>query len=230
MIKHERNAIGIPIVTTPERANKDQIREAARPAEQYKGGMASGGALPAGMSLELQGVRGGTSDPLASIEYHDQSMARNFLQMFIQLGQTRTGSRALAETFVTWFNLAQETIASSLVDAFNNDVTKRYFAWNYGPRIPTPLVKFKRHDSEALAVAGLVSLIQAGAISVGPELYDYMVSRFALPADGWKEPVLQPGIETPSTLQVAPGPVTTTTPPSLEPQPATTSAPANPAK
>jgi len=79
-IRHERNGMGVPIVELPERATDKQRAEAAALAQQYKTGVASGGALPFGMKLRLVGVEGTTSDVLASIRYHDEAMARLMLQ------------------------------------------------------------------------------------------------------------------------------------------------------
>jgi hypothetical protein len=206
VIRHARNGMGIPIVELSEGATDKQIKMASALAQQYQVGDASGGALPAGMQLKLVGVSGQTSDPLASIRYHDEAMARNFMQMFVQLGATRTGSRALGQTFVSWFNQSQETIAWEIADTFNQYVTRRWMDWNYGTSAPAPRLAFKRHESEALSIADLAVLVQEGVIQPGSELYSYLSTRFALP------PGAQ-GTGTPTGVGPTPRPDWTQTPP-----------------
>ena len=64
-IKHERNGMGMPIVTTPEGASPAQIAQASALAQRYKTGEAAGGALPAGFELHLKGTEGSIPDTLA---------------------------------------------------------------------------------------------------------------------------------------------------------------------
>jgi hypothetical protein len=72
--------------------------------------------------MRLVGVEGSLPDTLASIKYHDEQMARRFLAMFMQLGSTETGSRALGQSFVDFFALAQESIATDYTKVTNEHI------------------------------------------------------------------------------------------------------------
>jgi hypothetical protein len=53
--------------------------------------------------------------------------------MFMQLGQTTSGSRALGQTFVQYHKLVIEYIAQWFTNLFNEHVIEDDIEWNYGP-------------------------------------------------------------------------------------------------
>jgi hypothetical protein len=129
--------------------------------------------------MRLVGTEGSLPDTLASIKYHDEQMARRFLAMFMQLGSTETGSRALGESFVDFFSLAQESIATDYMKVTNEHVVEDLIDLNYGVDESAPLLDFVVEDNKKLAVADLVALIDAGAITTDPELEDYVRAEIA---------------------------------------------------
>jgi hypothetical protein len=108
-IKHERNGVGMPVIEAPE------------------GG---GGAVPFGTKLRLVGTEGSLPDTIASIRFHNEEMARSMLMMFMQLGQTESGSRALGQTFLDWFSLQQEMIADWIADTATEHIVEDWWSWN----------------------------------------------------------------------------------------------------
>jgi hypothetical protein len=70
--------------------------------------------LPNGAELRFRGVEGTLPDVLASLRYGDEQMAAAFLAMFTKLGTTETGSRAVGESLIDFFVLAQEAVAKAV--------------------------------------------------------------------------------------------------------------------
>lgn len=180
-IKHERNGVGMPIIEAPEGASDAQIADLNALAQRYKAGESGGGALPHGARLTLKGTDGSVPDTLASIRYHDESMARALMMMFVQLGQTQTGSRALGDSFIDFFALAQEALAGWYADVMSAHVLRDWVEWNYGPDEPAPVLAYERTESPSLSVADLVALISAGAITVDAELDAELRQKYGLP-------------------------------------------------
>lgn len=180
-INHER-AGGIHIAKAPQGASPAEIQrlnEMAQSAIVAEGG---GGAVPYGAEYDIKKVGGGT-DVIQSIKYHDESMARLFLHMFIQLGQTETGSRALGQSFIEYAFIAQKTVAEWFIDVTNEHVIEDWVDWNYGEEEQVPLLTYViEEEDEHLAVTELVALIDAGAVVVDQELEDSLRERYKLPS------------------------------------------------
>jgi hypothetical protein len=181
-IRHERNGMGIPIVGLPERATEEQRQAAAKLASQYAAGMASGGALPFGMSLELVGVTGTVSDVLASIRYHDEAMAKLMLQMFTQLGGggDTTGSKALGEVFVKFFSQAQDAVADFIADTLNEFLLIPWTEWNYGEDEQPPKIIFTRDEDPELSAHELAQMVGQNIITVDTELENFLRDKYGL--------------------------------------------------
>jgi hypothetical protein len=132
-IKHERNGVGMPVVEAPPGATKVDIQELDQMAQEYKAGERGGGAVPAGTHLRLVGTEGSIPDTIGSIRFQNEEMAKSMLMMFMQLGQTETGSRALGQTFVDWFQEQQTYIADWVVGVTTEHVIEDWWDWNVDP-------------------------------------------------------------------------------------------------
>lgn len=182
-IKHERNGMGVPHATGSQGMTDPELKKLAALAQKYKAGDTSGLAFPYGATLELLGVKGTLPDTWASINGHNEEMARAFLMMFLQLGQTLHGSRALGKEFVDYFQLAQEFIANWFMLVFTEHVIEDYWDWNYGDsEETTPQLAYERDDDPRFAAADLAVLIQNGAIQVDDEIEEAVREAMELPA------------------------------------------------
>ena len=181
-IRHERNGMGVPIIELPERATEEQRQAAAKLAMQYAAGMASGGALPFGMTLKLVGVEGSVSDVLASIRYHDEAMAKLMLQMFTQLGSggDTTGSKALGEVFVKFFSQAQDAVADFIADVVNEFLIKPWTIWNYGEDEAPPEITYNRDEDPELAANELAQMVAQNVITVDTEFENFIRDKYGL--------------------------------------------------
>ena len=79
----ERNGMGIPFVTYTE--DKDRGHALAL-AKAIRAGAEAGGTLRPGMTVTIAGVSGSTADELPRVKYHDESIGRSLLAMFLNLG------------------------------------------------------------------------------------------------------------------------------------------------
>lgn len=191
-MKHERNGMGIPEYEAPKSATQAVINDLAQKAAQIRVGQYQGGASPNGAKLRLVGVEGSLPDTIASVRYHDEQIARRFLAMFLQLGTTASGSRALGDSFVDFFALAQESLADWFETIFNQHVVERMVDWNWGESEPAPKLIHVAQEGTAYSVDELERLVSAGLLIVDDELRAFIRSRGDLPeAETAAEPSAQ---------------------------------------
>jgi hypothetical protein len=206
-INHER-AGGVPYIVAHPGATNDEIDELNKMAQAFRVGDTAGGAVPAGAKFDV--ARGLQSSVIQSVQYHDEAMARKFMLMVMQLGQTRTGSRALGTTFVDFWAAGMESIAWWFADIFNEHVVEDDIDWNYGENVDqVPLLVFD-FDPE-LVIADLVQMIQTGGIIVDDELEAAIRKEMHLPPAQHPRP-------TPAPLPPSAG-VQEMPPPPLDPNP-----------
>jgi hypothetical protein len=165
-VNHQR-AGGVPYAVGPPGATPAEVGQLHQLAREFRIGESAGGAIPHGSELFI--ARASGSDTVASIRYHDEAMARKFLLMVLQLGQTQTGSRALGTTFVDFFSRGLDTVGIWFRDTFNEHVIEDFIDWNYGENVENcPMLHFE-HDPD-LDVQSLTQLIDSGAIIVDLDL------------------------------------------------------------
>ncbi len=180
--KHERNGMGVPWFEAPEGASQELIDALDEMAQAYRSGDEAGGAGPHGAKLRLVGTEGSLPDTIGSVRYHDEQMANAFLMMFISLGSTQTGSRALGEVFSDFFGYAQEAVADWAKDTFNEHMVEDWVDWNYGEDVAAPLLNYDRSADEDAPIGDLALLVEKGIVRVDNELESAIRKRYKLPA------------------------------------------------
>lgn len=185
-IKHERTSAGTPVVTAPQDATPDEILALDAFAQKFRAGENAGGAIPFGSKLDLTSISGFTADTVGSMNYHNEEMARSFLMMFLQLGSTEHGSRALGADFIEFFAYAQEAIADWFCEVFNEHVIEDDIDWNFkGPNGESveqvPLLCYDRASEEDLPTSDLAMLIDKGAVVVDKELEEWIRQKYKMP-------------------------------------------------
>ena len=178
-MKNERFGVGIPVAKAPEGGDPAQY---SKLAQAYRGGEAAGVGLPPGADIGVEGIRGTLPDVMASIRYYDESMARSFMAMVIQLGQTQTGSRALGNTFADFFQMLVEAVADWYKDTTNEHVIEDYVDWNWGEDEQAPLLEWTYAEHAPLAVADLVNMVTSGVITMDRQTEDAIRQTTQLPA------------------------------------------------
>jgi hypothetical protein len=176
-VNHER-AGGVPYIEAHPGATQDEINSLNQMAQSFRVGDTAGGAVPSGAKFNI--ARGLQSSVIESVRYHDEAMARRFMLMVMQLGQTRTGSRALGSTFVDFWASGMEAIGWWFADTFNEHVLEDDVDWNWGEEVDqVPLLVFN-FDPE-LVVEDLVKLITSGAIITDDDLENEVRKEMHLP-------------------------------------------------
>lgn len=182
-MKNERYGLGIPTGRAPKGANANVIAEHGRLAQSIKADPDGGVGLANGADISIEGIRGALPDTLASIRYDDEAMARSFLAMFIQLGQTETGSRALGSEFINFFHLAVQAMAGWYQRITNEHVIEDIMDWNWGVDANAPLLVYAEAEAEEpIGAADLVQLIENNVLVVDDELRSWARGRWNLPA------------------------------------------------
>lgn len=171
-MKNERFGMGIPFGKAPKGSNRETVAAYGALATQARADAAAGVGLPDGAQVGVAGVSGSLPDIIASLRYHDEAMARSFLAMFLQLGQTHSGARALGEEFIDFFQLAVDAVATWYAQITNEHVIEDWVDWNYGVDEAAPVIGWLDDSEEhvPLAAADLVSLIDSGVLVVDDEL------------------------------------------------------------
>jgi hypothetical protein len=201
-LKHERNGLGVPIVEAPQGTPPNDMGKYDSLAQGYRAGEKSGGALPYGAHLRLVGVEGNLPDTLASIRYHDEAIVRSMLAQFLQLGSTQTGSRALGDSFINFFQLALDALSEYYADAATEQVVERIVDLNWGESETAPKLIVQQADTETdLPPDSIALLASAGALTLDDGLETYLRDRYNLPV---REGEGRPAPTKPATLPRSP--------------------------
>lgn len=177
----QRAGVGTPVIEAHPGASDSEILILNRLAERFKAGERSGGAIPSGAKLKLVGVEGSQPDSVGFIKLMNEEMARAFLEMFIQSGQTGHGSRSQAESLIDYHKLTLEYIANWFAMIFNEHMLEDDWEWNYGEdeedicRIEWEWDESGAQDEEAAQAAEdpqaeLVKKVEEGTVQVDDQV------------------------------------------------------------
>lgn len=138
----ERNGAGIPVITLgPSPAVEDKLtcNEWVQDIAAHE---MQGLVIPNGYTFQLVGVTGSEHKLDPSISHHSEMICRSGLAMFMSLGATQTGSRALGNTFVDFFQLAEAATGRFICSTISETTIRRLIDYNYprpeGRPIPYP--------------------------------------------------------------------------------------------
>ncbi len=171
---------GVPYGVAPPGATEAEMAAIHEMARSFRVGEHAGGALPHGAELRFARAAGGDG-AVDFVRLQNEEMSRALLMMFMQLGQTESGSRALGGDFIEWFAASQETVADWYCDVTNEHVIEDWVDWNVGEDAQAPLLVWERAEEPELSVADLVALIDAGAVTMDAELEEWLRSSRGLP-------------------------------------------------
>jgi hypothetical protein len=161
----ERNSLGVPMILLPPNPSKQDVQAAQQWVTQLAAHEKTGLSLPNGAEFKLVGIEGRIRDILPSLEYHRQQIATSCLAMFMELGQTRTGSRALGQSHTDFFLLATQNTADYIAHQIRNSTIRRLVMWNFGADAPVPYLVPANVQARSIdTMAAIINqLAQAGA-------------------------------------------------------------------
>lgn len=175
----ERNGMGIPFVNYTDPADKGK---ALALSKALRAGAEAGAALGPGMSVTIAGVSGSTADELPRVKYHDESIGRSLLAMFLNLGHDN-GAKALGSTFVDYFLGAVNAVIRNVDETITEHVIRDLVELNYGPDEAYPILKTDDLTAEATPTAeALKALADAGLITADLDTEQDLRRRYRLPA------------------------------------------------
>lgn len=178
VVKNERNGMGLPWFEVDPAASPEQIEALAAIARGVRAGEDGGGAGPG--KLHLAGVEGSLPETIGSVRYHDQQMSRTFSAMWMDLGSSETGARALGETLMEATLEYQGAVADWYGDS-TQAMIDRWVLYNFGPDEQAPLLTYTRLETSEVALKELVIGIEKGLIEVDPELRAAVEERWKIP-------------------------------------------------
>lgn len=136
-IKHDRHGVGIPVMSVPSTVKEgdDQWNATEEILQNIQANEQAYVITPEGYGFSLVGgggSEGGTgTDALPSIKYYDEMIARSVLAMFLNLGSTDTGSRALGESFVATFLMSLQAYADYICSVITRFAIREYVDYNW---------------------------------------------------------------------------------------------------
>lgn len=198
----QRNGMGQPVYEQPPGATPADLQAGLAAMKALRAHEQAGASIPNGARISLEGVRGHIPDAIAAINYHDESIARNVLAQFINLGATKTGSRALGDSFIDFFKLGLDAIAGSMADEATAQIIEDLVDLNWGPDEPAPRMLVSEVDVESdLPPDSLVALAAANVITADDALETYTRDRYNLPQrDGSPARTITPLTKVPSLV------------------------------
>lgn len=179
-IKNERFGAGIPWAKSP--TSTADPAEYSRLAQSMRSSETGGAGLPGGASIGIEGIKGTLPDTLASIVYHDESMAKTFLAMFMNLGgNARSASRALGDTFEQFFHDSLAGFANWFMNIVNEHVIEDIVDWNWGEDEQAPLLVWHENQNDPLDATQLATLVTSGALTVDADMQNWVRHRYGMP-------------------------------------------------
>jgi hypothetical protein len=181
---NRRFGMGIPVVrwlpgTSPTPA---QHQAAQQIAETMRSGDQAGAALPPGAIIELVGLSGSVPDTQGFLDWLNKEMAVATLTQFLDLGTSKSGSRALGETFVDFFMLAVQALGDETADTATRQISARLVDWNWGETEPVPTIEVVDVGSRQEVTAEAINqLLLAGGITPDPALEAELRKKYGLP-------------------------------------------------
>jgi len=153
------------MILLPPNPSKQDVATAQQWVTQLAAHEKTGLSLPNGAEFKLVGIEGRIREILPSLEFHKQQIATSCLAMFMELGQSQTGSRALGESQTDFFLLATQNTADYIAHQIRNATIRRLVSWNFGPEAPVPYLVAANVQARSIdAMAAIINqLAQAGA-------------------------------------------------------------------
>jgi len=182
-IKHERYGIGVPVGHMPPNIVEgtkewDDMRAVL---EDLYANEKSYIVLPDGYTVDLLGMSKDSkgTDIIPDLKYNDEAIAKAALAMFINLGTTETGSRALGGSFIDLFLLSLQAYAEYIVEVMNRFLIRDWVNANWGVVDKYPMLRVAQiKDLDPVVIA---ELVKAGVIGADDEVENAVRGSVRLP-------------------------------------------------
>ena len=86
VVKHEKQAVGIPVLSLPEQHDADDVTEAENILENLRANEKTFVILPGpDWKFEFANMSGSVIDPEKTIQHHNREISKNILAQFMEL-------------------------------------------------------------------------------------------------------------------------------------------------
>ena len=182
----ERNSLGVPVWRLPSGFSREDRDAAFSFVTQLAAHEATGAVEPPGdpaSGLRVVGYQGQVRDLMPSIQHHNVMISRAALALFMDLGTSESGSRALGESQGDFFMLSLQALADQIAWEITNTSIRRLVAFNFGENAPCPRLLAANVQSRGLAalVDALTKFAQAGLVVSEENLRRFIREELALP-------------------------------------------------
>ena len=179
IIRHERYGIGTPVGALGEGATQAQVDKFIEALRHFRSNEVGYINLPRGSDIDKvikilvpDGGEAGAKGIMDAIYHHDVEIARSVLAQFLNLGETKTGARAVAEDMSGLFLMGLGAIVkyiSKVISRGNRGECgglRQLVNFNYGELEGYPVWKCERvkKDNSAAIAATIAQLVQSGAL------------------------------------------------------------------
>lgn len=135
-VSHERNAMGIPIGWLPEGGTQSDRDELLGLLSSVAAGEDTALIVPHGGDIRFRGVEGSTSNPLNSVKFCNEEMARALLGMIMNAGQTGHGTYSSSDNFMDLLGMFHESVLTWYCDLLTEQVVEPWVTFNLGEDAP----------------------------------------------------------------------------------------------
>lgn len=199
-MKHERHGMGVVKIgvepgQTPDASALEKAEEIARNLRAMEDSFIRSAE---GVTMEMMDMMSSsTTDIIPSMNYHDARIAKAAIAGFLEIGgQSGSGSQSLSKDLTSLFMKAEETLAKNFAEAINEKLIRLLLDLNYTDNSfgygELKHGSISDEDPSVLS-ASLKSLKDAGMITPGPDLEEYIRDSMGLPEmseelkDNWEE-------------------------------------------
>jgi len=184
----ERNSLGVPVFKLAPGFSAEDRLAAYNFVTQLAAHEATGMVEPpgdAGTGFRIVGYQGQVRDLKPSIEHHNVMISRAALALFMDLGQSEHGSRALGKEHNDFFLLALQNLADQIAVAITNSTVRRLVSYNFGDDAPVPRLVAANVQARGLEdiVQALTQFAQAGLVVSEENLRSFIREELALPPE-----------------------------------------------
>jgi hypothetical protein len=184
-----RWGMGMPVVKAPPGGTPGQISQAQQLASGMRAGDTAGVGLPDGFTVEIAGMTGSVPDALGFLNYCDQQIASAALAVFLELGLSSGGARALGDTFVDMFLLSLQASADAIADTVTfgaptmPGICRALTDINFGEDEPCPrIVAVDVGDRHEITATAIQQLVACGAVQPDDGLEAFIRQAWDFPA------------------------------------------------
>jgi len=179
IIRHERFGIGVPVGTLDAMATDEQMEMLGESMKNMRSNELGYLLLPRGTDIDKaikilvpEGGEAGSSGLIEAVEHHNVQIARSVLAQFINLGDTKTGARAVSEDMSSLFLMSLGAVVKQISQTISfgnygeNEGLKYLVDVNFGEVDGYPVWKCEKikKDNSSAILATIAQLVQSGAL------------------------------------------------------------------